>query len=51
MHASEASECLSLNSMNASEVSNKQERSSRELYFPEVAYDSKVYEGLGIDTF
>ena len=51
VYASEASHCVLLKSANASEVSDKQERLSRELPFTEVACDHKVPAGFGIDEF
>ena len=51
VYTSDTSDFVSLNSVNDSEVSNKQERPSTELSFPAVACDHKVPEGLGIYAF
>ena len=51
VYAYEASDCVSLNLVNASELFDKQERSFKDLSFPEVACNYKLPEGLGIDAF
>ena len=51
LYASEASDCVSLSSVNASEVSDKEVCSSKDLYLPTVACASKVPVGSGINAF
>ena len=51
VYASEALDYVLMNSVNASEVLYQEEFLSKEISFSEVACDSKVPEGSGIDTF
>ena len=51
MYAFEASDCVSLNSLNGSEVLDNQECSFKKLYLPAVTCYSKVPEGSGIYAF
>ena len=50
MYTSETLHCVSLNSVNAYEVSDKNELLYRDISFTEVDRDYKVSEGLGIDA-
>ena len=51
MYASESLDCVSLNSVIVSELSDKEECSSTDISMPGVSCASKVSEGLGIDAF
>ena len=51
VYASEASYCVLSNLVNASEVSDREEFSSKEISLTAFACASKVPEGLGIDDF
>ena len=51
VYTSEATDFVSLNFVNESEVLYKPERLSKEISFPSVDCDSKVPEGLGINAF